>query len=653
MLGDIMMNMEFNDMYDDNVQVRNRKNNNSSNKRILIIIFTILFLIILFFVFYKIRSYYTSYEYYEKKMVDSAIDYVKSNNIIIKSDIYLDVSKLNFKIKKNCKPISGVIVSKNNDYKPYLLCDDYDTKVVNNVSKYKLSGEEVLFLAKSFPYVEKGVIGDYHFNVNGLVGEEEGVYTLTYLVSESIDVKDVLYRKVIVIDNEEVKKNYPTIELNGEMIQYVVKGQVYNELGSVSNDLIDGDISRFVQTEGNVDTNVEGEYLLNYSITNSRGYSNFVTRKVIVVSDVSDARIGYLISPTTITSSEVIIHINVESDNFDYLVLPDGTKSTLTTLSYKVNENGSYNFTCYEKDGKHIEKEVVIENINKSIPYGTCTATLYNNKTDIVVSTNSELDIEDYTYILDNIKVENTKGGNYTSTIKKPKNVKVILKNIAGSTNEITCKIVDKSYRTTYINDKGKQCLEGYICYNQGEYTSNQIKFCSGSASNCGPISQKGCSVTSMSTIVSRYGLKSSNGNAYTPYTLTTEVYNKVCSRYCSGENVAKNVAKFLGLSASKTYNGIKKNKNKLIEFLKNDTPVLLRVGEGKYSKVGHLMSILGINAEGKVFLSNTNKNSKYSPIDNSYRWNDWVTIEEIDSGAGSGAWFIAIGQAGMYNENS
>lgn len=593
-----------------------------------------------------------SFKQYEKMMIKSAIDYVKRNNIVISDEIYLDISKLNIGVKKNCEEFSGVFINGNNEFKAYLLCDSYESQIIDNDSKYHLRGKDVLFISKDMPYVEQGIAENQEYNVKGDVGFDEGVYNLKYIIMKYDQIDDILERKVVVLNNEKIKDLMPRIELQGDVIEYIKIGQQYKDKGVVAYDLLDGDLSTNVLIRGNVEHNRDGEYLLDYLVTNSRGYADSITRKVVVLRNSGESMINFIISPSVLTNGDVTVYIDVISDDFDYVLLPDGSKSYSKKFSYKVNINGSYKFSCVEKNGKIISEEVVVDNINRSIPRGTCTAILYNDRTEVSVYSSSELPIRKYAYIFDDVRYDNIKNNSYKSLVKNPKVVKVVVENAVGTTIEMTCNIVDKSYREIYVDSNGKNCLEGFICYNQNDYYLESIPFCS--TESCGPISTRGCSVTSMSTIISRYGVKSSNGQPYTPYTLTSEVYNKVCSSYCSGATATKNVVRLLGLSASKTYWGIGENKKKLINFLKNDTPVLIRVGPGAYTNSnGHLMAILGINSEGKVFLANTNKYGTISYYNGRYKWNTWVTIEEIESGAGNSDWFMAIGPAGMYNENS
>ena len=115
----------------------------------------------------------------------------------------------------------------------------------------------------------------------------------------------------------------------------------------------------------------------------------------------------------------------------------------------------------------------------------------------------------------------------------------------------------------------------------------------------------RGCSITSVTTIISGFGVKDKNGELYTPYTLLTDVYNKVCSSYCSGSTTAKKVFEAVGLKVvgSNYYNVEKSSMDILKNHLKTGGAALLRVGPGWYTNGGHLMAILAINEKDEVYL--------------------------------------------------
>lgn len=648
-----------NDYYDFGYEISNQKNSFSLNnlnlkmKLILGSVFIVI-LIIGIVVVNKVVNYYDSYQYFEKQMVTKARDYIKNNNIVINDEIYLDASKLSINMKESCSGISGVLVDKNYSYQGYLLCEDYETNIINNDNrKASLNGSSVVLLAKGINYTELGVKEYKNVNIQGQVGNEEGVYNLNYVVIDNNTILANLTRKVIVVDNQYIKTLFPILTLKGNEIEYVQKGNNYTDKGVFASDSIDWDLTSKVKITGNVDVNTTGEYEIIYTVTNSRGYTNNVTRKVVVVNNFSETLITASLSNRNATNQDVTIKLNVIGNKYAYMVLPDGSKSYNKEISYKVSKNDTYNFYSYDTDGKIVTKIIPITNINKEKPKASCNAQIYPSYAKIYVAPYSNSKISTYNYIVNGISSGEQISSSYEAKMKNIDNVNVIIKDSLGNTNEISCTLDEsKNYlREIYFDTKnGKNCLEGFTCYNQGDYRNSNVIFCStDDESSCKIIAQSGCSVTSYATIISGLGVRKADGNPYNPEELVVQHFNEVCSKSCSGTTAAKNVALRLGLSATSHYSGILKHKDVLIDFLKKGYAVLLTVGDNSvYTSGGHVMAILGINENGEVFLSDPGTKRTTSAYNNKYKINNWVTIEEIARGAGGTQYFQAICPAGM-----
>lgn len=70
-----------------------------------------------------------------------------------------------------------------------------------------------------------------------------------------------------------------------------------------------------------------------------------------------------LIQTTNDKNTEVNINVIVNSNNFDYVLNPDETKSNSNYYSYKVKENGTYTFTVFNKDGSSKVSEIIVDSI--------------------------------------------------------------------------------------------------------------------------------------------------------------------------------------------------------------------------------------------------------------------------------------------------
>ncbi|MBR3133187.1 MAG: DUF5011 domain-containing protein [Clostridia bacterium] len=111
---------------------------------------------------------------------------------------------------------------------------------------------------------EKQEIDDTHFNIK-------------YTVSDSSGNKSEKIRKVTIVDDVP-----PEITLNGIETMYVSPNTPYEEKGATAIDEKDGDLSDKIVTEGTVDTSVEGEYVITYKVSDSKGNEATKQRKVIV-----------------------------------------------------------------------------------------------------------------------------------------------------------------------------------------------------------------------------------------------------------------------------------------------------------------------------------------------------------------------------------
>lgn len=375
----------------------------------------------------------------ERKMLAKAEEYVKDNYINVDHEVFLNSSLIGFDLKKGCGKTSGVFYDGSN-YTPYLYCDKYESNVVNNSSEtVKLYGKDVIVIAKGTYFNDPGYSSINNVNIIGEIGNEEGVYTLHYY-----DLKNnsVATRKVVIMDDKDFLNNIPSIYLNGNDVVHVFKGESYLEEGATASDNIDGVITDKIQISGNVNSNVNGQYLLVYSITNNEGLTNSVSRMVNVVNKDMTLNADYLVNPLTVVNTYVTISLKITGNDFDYVLLPDNTKNTNNYINYKVEKNGTYTFLIYDKAGREIKKEVKINNIDKDLPLATCDAVVYSNYAKIVVNSLSARNISSYEY---HVNGESSKSisSSYHYNNASIFNASVILHNSSGNKNEINCEIAN------------------------------------------------------------------------------------------------------------------------------------------------------------------------------------------------------------------
>ncbi len=85
------------------------------------------------------------------------------------------------------------------------------------------------------------------------------------------------------IENSE--NHRPSIHLNGNPIVTLSKGSSYVDAGAVANDFEDGNLTLNIQTISTVDTSVEGNYTVTYSVSDSVGnMADVITRRVNIVA---------------------------------------------------------------------------------------------------------------------------------------------------------------------------------------------------------------------------------------------------------------------------------------------------------------------------------------------------------------------------------
>lgn len=133
-------------------------------------------------------------------------------------------------------------------------------------------------------YIEDGYSA--YDNVDGDITDKVEVEVrnskVYYNVVDSSGNKRTKIRNIEYEDNEK-----PTINLVGGDTVYVYKNQEYKDRGYTASDNCDGDITDKVNVINNVDTNKDGEYNISYSVVDTFGNKNTISRKVIVYSDIS------------------------------------------------------------------------------------------------------------------------------------------------------------------------------------------------------------------------------------------------------------------------------------------------------------------------------------------------------------------------------
>ncbi len=95
----------------------------------------------------------------------------------------------------------------------------------------------------------------------------------------SDDLFSIMYTLITILPDN----NAPIIKLNGSAVVSLSYGESYQELGATASDTIDGDLTNSILTQGFVDSDSLGEYVINYSVSDSSSNTASVTRTIYVV----------------------------------------------------------------------------------------------------------------------------------------------------------------------------------------------------------------------------------------------------------------------------------------------------------------------------------------------------------------------------------
>ena len=238
-------------------------------------------------------------------------------------------------------------------------CDSIDVEVHNGVDTSSLGDYKVLYTAsygghkKSF--VKKVSVVDRSKPIINVTSDSVSIcpnsnsYDVNYTAYDNYDgditsnvitdVKDdslILSvsdssgnfdSKTVLLKREDLDS--PSISLNENQTMYIPVGSSFSDPGYSSIDNCDGDITDKVLVDGNVDTNAPGNYYITYTISDSFGNSNSITRTVIVYSPSQNGdKVIYLTfddGPSQYTGEllDVLAKYNVKATFFVTGLKPD------------------------------------------------------------------------------------------------------------------------------------------------------------------------------------------------------------------------------------------------------------------------------------------------------------------------------------------
>lgn len=292
--------------------------------------------------------------------------------------------------------------------------------------------------------------GDVNVSSNVDVNHQ-GTYKIFYTILDKNKVISSTERTVIVVENplDDVK-----ITLNGEQVQYVIKGEPYQEKGAKAfNKNIN--ITSSIIIDGSVDTSKVGQYNVNYKII-LNGREKKVTRIVKVID---------VVIRHAIDKENKMIKVDVYSDEFEYILLPDGQKKEFKNTYYQIEKNGTYKFIVYATKDLYKEYIVNVEDIIEEKPTASCQIIVDGRSTEVKI-TNPSDNITKYQYNGTEFLSTNYKLSNESSS--------TILRLYASETNytDITC-----SKKRVFSNNMDDITMSRTLtpCNNNWEEENNEL----------------------------------------------------------------------------------------------------------------------------------------------------------------------------------
>ena len=179
---------------------------------------------------------------------------------------------------------------------------------------------------------------------SGAIGQQAGIYTLTFTATDKAGNSASTTRTVTVSDTTA-----PTITLNGDTNINHEQGTEYTDAGASANDLVDGNV--VITTSGQVESSA-GNYTLTYTATDLAGNTTSTIRTVIVAD--TTAPVISIIGDTTINHPLGSEYVDAGATAIDTV---DGAVSVTTsgtvgdvaqayTLTYAATDNAGNQATA-------------------------------------------------------------------------------------------------------------------------------------------------------------------------------------------------------------------------------------------------------------------------------------------------------------------
>ncbi len=302
----------------------------------------------------------------------------------------------------------------------------YDKISVNVGDTWKDPGYKV----SDNSYYDKVRVED-NINLN-----KEGTYEVNYVLRVGLFSKKLT--RIVNVLQEKIRTDL-ILKLIGDNPYYLMNGENYIEAGAKATDIYDGNITNQLVIKDNINNYKDGEYEVDYEITNNSGITKKLVRKVIVYSFNFTGETKY-----TETRKDNDIIISIPDKQYAYTILPDNTRTTSRSITYNTLENGLYTFMFYDKNNNSFKYDVNITNVDTEEPSGSCVLSLTDTGGIIKVDAIDNDEIDGYEYYYGSNKTDSVKSNSYQINTLDT-NASVIVTDVAGNSKTITCNTVDNS----------------------------------------------------------------------------------------------------------------------------------------------------------------------------------------------------------------
>ena len=195
------------------------------------------------------------------------------------------------------------------------------------------------------------------------------------------------------------------------------------------------------------------EYMNNHKSVNYLKYIIIIVIIIIILFFIKffiiknkDLKINYDIDVYKITNQDVTIYYEVIGSSFSKVEFSDGTTSSNNKGTYQIKENGTYKLKAYNTDGDIYEQEIIISNIDKELPKGSCEATLTNKDTKIIIEVTDNNTIIKYDYYDNDNLLVSSLSSEYTYNKKTSENISIKAYDEAGNISDIKCNVINNAY---------------------------------------------------------------------------------------------------------------------------------------------------------------------------------------------------------------